>query len=172
MDAIASLPKSLKHIEDTWTTTFPNFIFEYNFLDDRIARMYVDEQRFLSMSKLFSFLAIFIGCLGIYGLVTFFVSQRTKEIGIRKVLGGSALNIIALFSKDFLQLIAIAGMVSVPVGWYFMNRWLQNYTYRTSIDWWVFGLAIGFVLILTLIVRGYKWMRAALANPVKSLRTD
>ncbi|MGS2764829.1 ABC transporter permease [Sinomicrobium sp. M5D2P9] len=168
----ANTKEALHHIEQQWSSYFPDFIFEHKFLDDRVAEMYKSEQQFLALTKLFSLLAIFIGGLGIYGLVSFFVAQKTKEVGIRKVLGGRVIDILGLFSKDFFKLIAIAGLIASPIAWYFMNDWLQNYTYRTSINWWVFALPIGCVLVLTLLIVSYKGYRAATANPVKSLRSE
>ncbi|UGU17640.1 ABC transporter permease [Sinomicrobium kalidii] len=164
--------KTLKYIEQQWAFYFPDFIFEYDFLDNRVAAMYKSEQQFLALTRLFSLLAIFIGGLGIYGLVSFFVAQKTKEVGIRKVLGSNVIDILGLFSKDFFKLIGIAGLIASPIAWYFMNDWLQNYTYRTQINWWVFVLPIGCILILTLLIVSYKGYKAATANPVKSLRTE
>jgi ABC-type antimicrobial peptide transport system permease subunit len=162
----------LQHIENEWSQAFPNFIFEYDFLEDRVAELYESEQRFLALTKLFSGLAIFIGCLGIYGLILFFVIHKTKEIGIRKVLGGSVLHIIRLVTKGFLRLIIIAGVIASPVAWYFMNSWLQNYNYKTEISLWIFVLAIAIVTFITLLTISYQAIKAALANPVESLRSE
>ncbi|MBC9794761.1 ABC transporter permease [Sinomicrobium weinanense] len=167
-----NIREALQHIEQQWASYFSDFIFEYDFLDDRVAEMYKSEQQFLALTKLFSLLAIFIGGLGIYGLVSFFVAQKTKEVGIRKILGGDVIHILGLFSRDFFKLIGIAGLIASPIAWYFMNDWLQNYTYRTQINWWVFALPIGCVLILTLLIVSYKGYKAATANPVKSLRSE
>jgi len=163
---------TLEGIEKLWTEAFPKYMFEYNFLDNRVAEFYKKEQQFLDLTKLFSLLAIIIGCLGIYGLISFFVVQKTKEIGIRKVLGGSIQNILVLLTGDFLKLILIAGLIASPIAWYFMNNWLQNFNYRTKISWWVFGLAIGGLVLITLITVSYQAIKAAIANPVKSLRTE
>lgn len=168
----ANTAETLRYIEQQWRLYFPDYIFEYDFLDNRVAAMYKSEQQFLALTRLFSLLAVFIGGLGIYGLVSFFVAQKTKEVGIRKVLGSNVIDILGLFSKDFFKLIGIAGLIASPIAWYFMNDWLQNYTYRTQINWWVFALPIGCVLILTLLIVSYKGYKAATANPVKSLRTE
>jgi len=155
---------TMAQLEKEWSRTFSDQIFEYRFLDESVAD--------LSLSKVFSGLAIFIGCLGLYGLILFFVSHRTKEIGIRKVLGSSVGNVLSLLSVDFLKLIAIAGIVSTPASWYLMDQWLQGYTYRTEIDWWIFALAIGSVMLITLLTIGYQTLKAARSNPIKSLGTE
>lgn len=163
---------SLAEIEQRWKEIFPKYIYEFSFLDEHVARQYEDEQRFLSMSKLFSGLAIFISCLGLYGLISFFVAQRRKEIGIRKVLGGKVGDILLLFTQDFLKLIFIAGIVASPLAWYVMNNWLENYKYRITIDWWVFALAIGAIITITMVTISYQAIKAATVNPIKSLRTE
>ncbi|MAU71498.1 MAG: hypothetical protein CML04_05315 [Pseudozobellia sp.] len=163
---------ALSHIEKEWTAVFPDYIFEYDFLDDRVAELYETEQRFLSLVGIFSGIAIFIGCLGIYGLILFFVVQKTKEIGIRKVLGGSIKHIVGLVMQDFFKLIAIAGIIATPIAWYFMNRWLENFEYKTAINWWIFVLAVGIVMAITFVTISYQALKAATTNPVKSLRTE
>lgn len=163
---------TLDHISQEWSQTFSDYIFDYRFLDERIAEQYETEQRYLSLSKVFTGLAIFIGCLGLYGLILFFVGQRTKEIGIRKLLGSDIGGILTLFSWDFIKLILIAGVVSTPVTWYLMERWLQEYTYRTDVHWWYFALAIAAIIVITLLTISYQTIRIARANPVKSLRTE
>ena len=162
----------LNHIEGQWTESFPDYIFEYDFLDDRVAELYESEQRFLALAKLFSGLAIFIGCLGIYGLILFFVTQRTKEIGVRKVLGGSTGHIVLLVIQDFFKLIALAGVIATPIAWYFMSRWLENYTYKIALSWWIYVVAIGLVMLITVLTISYQAFKAAMANPVTSLRTE
>ena len=162
----------LEKVGDTWSETFEGFVFDYRFLDERVAEQYATEQRYLSMSKIFAGLAILIGCLGLYGLILFFVGQRVKEIGIRKVLGGSTISILNLFSKDFLQLIGIAGAIATPISWYIMQQWLEGYTYRIEMQWWYFVVAILAVIIITILTISYQSIKASLANPVKSLRTE
>ncbi|WP_108808095.1 ABC transporter permease [Aquimarina spinulae] len=163
---------TLEGIERLWKETFPKYIYEFDFLDERVAQQYQEEQRFLLMSKLFSGLAIFISCLGLYGLISFFVAQRRKEIGIRKVLGGKVGDILLLFTQDFLKLIFVAGIVASPLAWYVMNNWLENYKYRITIDWWVFALAIGATAIITMVTISYQAIKAATVNPIKSLRIE
>ncbi|MEX0362317.1 MAG: ABC transporter permease [Allomuricauda sp.] len=163
---------TLEQIGEEWSNAFSGYIYEYRFLDERVAEQYETEQRYLSLSKVFSALAILIGCLGLYGLILFYVGQRTKEIGIRKVLGSNVANILALFSMDFFKLILIAGLFATPIAWYLMEQWLQGYTYRTEIHWWVFALAIFSIMVITLLTISYQTLKAAIANPIKSLRTE
>ena len=168
----ANAGNTLAGIQKLWEGVFPNHIYEHHFLDERVAKEYAEEQRFLSMSKIFPGLAIFISCLGLYGMISFFVSQRKKEIGIRKVLGGKISDILVLFTQDFFKLIFIAGAIASPIAWYFMSNWLENYQYRIDIEWWVFILAISGIVLITLATISYQAIRAATANPVKSLRTE
>ncbi|MBO0321074.1 ABC transporter permease [Muricauda sp. CAU 1633] len=174
--AIKTNGQNMRHVVEQigqpWVNVFPGYIYEPRFLDDRVAEQYETEQRYLSLSKVFSALAILIGCLGLYGLILFFVGQRTKEIGIRKVLGSNIANILALFTVDFFRLILIAGVLATPIAWYLMEQWLQGYTYRTQIHWWVFAIAIVAIMIITLITISYQTLKVAMANPVKSLRTE
>ncbi|WP_222983675.1 ABC transporter permease [Flagellimonas meishanensis] len=163
---------TLEQLKKEWSQTFSNHIFDYRFLDERVAEQYETEQRYLSLSKVFSGLAIFIGCMGLYGLILFFVGQRKKEVGIRKVLGSNITGILTLFSIDFLKLVLIAGAIAVPFAWYFMDVWLQGYTYRTQIHWWYFAISIVAVLVLTLLTISYQTIRVAIKNPVNSLRTE
>ncbi|WP_109301828.1 ABC transporter permease [Aquimarina sp. AU474] len=163
---------TLTGIEERWKEVFTKSIYEFDFLDENVAQQYQEEQQLLSLSKLFSALAIFISCLGLYGLISFFVAQKTKEVGIRKVLGSSVIGILILFIQDFFKLILIAGAIATPLAWYFMNNWLQNYTYHTEIRWWIFAISIAGLLVVTLLTISYQVIRAATANPIKSLRTE
>ncbi|WP_291868019.1 ABC transporter permease [Maribacter sp.] len=163
---------TLEQLNTEWSKSFSNYIFDYRFLDERVAEQYETEQRYLSLSKVFSGLAIFIGCLGLYGLILFFVNMRTKEMGIRKVLGSNVGNILRLFSIDFLKLILVAGTIATPLTWYFMSQWLEGYSYRTEIQWWYFVIAIVGIMLITLITISYQTLKVALANPIKSLRTE
>ncbi|MBC2839395.1 ABC transporter permease [Robiginitalea sp. SC105] len=166
------LREGIAHLEKTWTGAFPDLLFEYEFVDERVAQQYATETQFLTLGKLFSLLAIGIGCLGIYGLVSFFVAQKTKEIGIRKVLGGSVTDILALFTREFIGLVVVAGAIAIPLTAFLMESWLQNYQYRTPLEWWVFALATAAVLLITLAIIVLKGSKAAWSNPVKSLRTE
>ena len=150
---------TLAQVEEHWSNTFSGYIYEYRFLDERVAEQYEGEQRYLSLSKVFSGLAILIGCLGLYGLILFFVGLRTKEIGIRKVLGSNVANILALFTADFFKLILIAGILATPIAWYLMEQWLQGYTYRTEIHWWYFAIAIVAIMFVSLITFSYQTLK-------------
>jgi len=147
-------------------------VFEYKFLDDKVESFYKQESQLAQLYKIFAAIAIFLSCLGLYGLASFMAVQRIKEVGIRKVLGATAGNIVYLFSREFVVLIAIAFVVAAPVAWYFMHRWLQDYVYRINISWWLFAAGGLVSIIIALITISFQAIRAAIANPVKSLRTE
>jgi len=159
-------------IEKIWTASYPNAVYEYQFLDEKIANFYRQEEQLSQLYTIFAGIAIFISCLGLYGLVSFMAAQRTKEIGIRKVLGASAANIVYLFSKEFTLLIAIAFIIAAPVAYYFMHNWLQNFVFRITPGVGVFALTIVASIAIAWFTAGYRAFKAALANPVKSLRTE
>jgi putative ABC transport system permease protein len=163
---------TLATIEKTWIKQYPDQIFESKFLDESITKFYESEDRILTLVQLFSFIAIFIGCLGLYGLVSFMVAQKTKEIGIRKVLGGSVSHILWLFGKEFIRLIVIAFLIAAPIGWWLMNYWLQDFKFRIQINAWTFVLAIFSTLLVAALTVGFQAIKAAVANPVKALRTE
>ncbi len=162
----------LKSIEKAWTTVYPNSLFETNFLDEHVASLYKDEKRTEQLFNIFTFLSIVINVLGLVGLLSFMIEQKTKEVGIRKVLGASVADISFILSKDFLRLIIIAFLVAAPLAGYLMNRWLQNFAYRTSISWWVFAVSALAALVVTCAAVGFQTIKAALANPVKALRSE
>ena len=153
-------------------TLYPEYAYNGFFLDENIAQFYKQENQLALIYKIFAMIAIFISCLGLYGLVSFMAVQRTKEVGIRKVLGASITSIVYLFSKEFMVLITIAFVIAVPAAWYIMNGWLQNFAYRISISAWIFIAAIAISIIIAWLTVGYKAIRAALVNPVKSLRSE
>ena len=163
---------ALSAMEAIWNKMFPDIIFEYSFLDQSIADYYRQENQLSQLYKLFAILAIFISCLGLYGLISFMAVQRKKEIGIRKVLGAPVRGIVIMLSKEFTVLIAIAFLIASPLVWYFMNQWLQQYTYRITIGAWVFAATILGSLCIAWLTVGYTAITAARANPVKSLRTE
>jgi putative ABC transport system permease protein len=163
---------TMKEIEKTWDATFPDFVFEYQFLDAKIDSFYKQEQQLSNLYKIFAAIAIFLSCLGLYGLASFMAVQRIKEVGIRKVLGASAANIVYLFSKEFIVLIGIAFIIAAPVAWYFMNKWLQNYPYRISISAWIFIIGGLASILIALATVSFQAIKAAVTNPVKSLRTE
>ncbi len=161
-----------KKIETVWNKFFPEYVYAPTFMDDRINDFYKQENQLSLLYKIFAGIAIFISCLGLYGLVSFMALQRTKEVGIRKVLGASVTNIIYLFSKEFTILIIVAFAIAVPVAYYMMNSWLNNFVYRINITVWVFILAVIASVIIAWLTVGYRAIKAAIANPVKSLRTE
>jgi predicted permease len=150
----------------------PNVPFEYSFVDEEYAQKFSDEERIGKLASFFAALAIFISCLGLFGLASFVAEQRTKEIGIRKVLGASVPNLWGLLSKDFLGLVLLSCVIATPLAWYGMSNWVQKYEYRTDIPWWVFGVAAAGALLITLLTVSYQAIRAARANPVQSLRSE
>jgi putative ABC transport system permease protein len=163
---------ALYSIERTWNKLNPNEPFEYSFLDDDFASNYTAENRLSSIVGYFTVIAILISCLGLFGLATFSAEQRTKEIGVRKVLGASVTNIVGLLSKDFLKLVAVAVVLASPIAWYVMHKWLQDFAYRVSIGWWIFAIAAFLALIIAFVTISFQAIRAANTNPVKNLRTE
>jgi len=159
-------------LEANWKKHFPSALLDYNYVDRAVGEMYQSEDRFAKLFLYFSVLSLVIACLGLYGLIAYTTSQKTKEIGVRKVLGASVERIAVMLSKDFLKLIAISFLIAVPAAGYIMNRWLLDFAYRTPLSWWMFGIAGGVVLFIALLTVGGKAIRAAVANPVKSLRNE
>jgi ABC-type antimicrobial peptide transport system permease subunit len=147
-------------------------LFKYEFLDDHIAALYRQEQKVYTAFRLFSGIAILIGCLGLYGLVAFAAVQRTKEVGVRKVLGASMANIVFLFGREFVVLIGIAFVVAAPVGWLVMKGWLDNFAYRISIGWGTFAVAVIISFAIAALTISWESVKAALVNPIKSLRSE
>lgn len=164
--------QTLAAIEKLWNNTYPDFVYEYQFLDDKIASFYKQENELSQLYKIFAGIAIFISCLGLYGFVSFMAVQRTKEVGIRKVLGASVISIVYLFSKEFTMLIGVAFLIATPLAYFFMHRWLQNYAYRIDIGVGIFLLTILISEIIAWLTVGYQAIKAAVANPVKTLRTE
>ncbi|MCW3118443.1 MAG: transporter permease [Chitinophagaceae bacterium] len=167
-----NLPATIKAIGNKWTQSIPNRPFEYYFLDEFFDRQYRAENNFGNLFLNFAVLAIFISCLGLLGLSSYSTLQRTKEIGIRKVLGASVSGIVNLLSVDFIKLVLIALIIAAPVAWFGMNKWLQDFAYRTNITWWVFALTGGVSVLIAFATISFQAIKAALANPVKSLRTE
>ncbi|WP_159471450.1 ABC transporter permease [Dyadobacter sp. 3J3] len=165
-------PQALKFLEQNWKTNFPMRPFEYHFLNEEFDEMYKAESRVSSILGLFSTITILISCLGLFALVAFISQQRTKEIGIRKVLGATATGIVILLSKDFIKLMLIALVIASPLAWYFMNQWLLDFAYRIEINYWVFILAGIIAVAIALLTVSFQSIKAALMNPVKSLKSE
>ncbi|MFS4445979.1 FtsX-like permease family protein [Maribacter sp. 2307UL18-2] len=168
----STISNTLGEIEKIWGDSFPNYAFDYQFLDHKIADFYAEESKLSHLYKLFAVIAILLSCLGLYGLASFMVNQRIKEAGIRKVLGATVVNIVYLFSKEFIVLITIAFLIAAPTAWYFMMQWLEEYTYHIDITWVVFILGGMAALTIALSTISFQAIKAANANPVNSLRTE
>ena len=168
----SDMSRTIRSITGVWNRFSPNQPIRYNFLDESFAKMYADVQRMGLIFSTFALLAIIIACSGLFALSSFIIVQRTKEIGIRKVLGASISNVVFNLSKDFLILVAVSNVIALPVAYYFMNKWLQDFAYRMNINWWIFALAGGIVLVIALATVSFQAIKAATANPVKSLRYE
>jgi putative ABC transport system permease protein len=167
-----NIGNTLKTLEAAWHKLNPNDPFEYSFLDQDFQKNYEAESRQASLIKSFTIIAIIISCLGLFALATFSAEQRIKEIGVRKVLGASVTSIVALISKDFLKLVAVAIVIACPVAWFAMNKWLENFAFRIDITWEVFALTAILAILVALFTISFQAIKAAIANPVKSLRTE
>jgi putative ABC transport system permease protein len=163
---------TISQIGKAWKKMFPNEAFDYSFYDEDIAKYYDNEKHIASLLMWATVLAVFISCLGLLGLVIYTTTQRTKEIGVRKVLGASVSQIVTMISKDFILLIIIGFVIAAPLAWLGMNQWLQNFAYRTDISWWVFALGIAVKIVIASLTLGFQTIKAAVANPVKSLRSE
>lgn len=166
------IPETIAAIRKKFDEFFTGNLFDYYFLDEKFNGQYADDRLFGNVFAIFSGFAIFIACLGLLGLSLFATAQRTKEIGVRKVLGASVSNIVMLLSKDFIRLIIVAFLIATPVAWYVMHSWLQNYAYRIEISWWIYFAAGTLALLIALFTISFQAIKAALANPVKSLRSE
>jgi len=167
-----NLSSTVKAIEHKWNQIVPNRPFDYSFLDDSFDKQYRAEERFGNLFSNFAVLAIFISCLGLLGLASYSTIQRTKEIGVRKVLGASVSNIVNILSIEFIKLVLIAFVIASPIAWFGMNIWLHDFAYRTSITWWVFAIAGASSVIIAFATISFQAIKAALMNPVKSLRSE
>lgn len=167
-----NIQSGIATIKSEYNKVAPVYPFDYTFLDQKFGELYRNDIRQQTILSIFSGLAIFIACLGLFGLASFTTAKRIKEIGVRKVLGSSVSNIVMLLSKDLLKPVLIATLIAVPVGYYAMHSWLENFAYRTPLHWWVFALAAGITVVIALITVSFKAVKAAVANPVTSLRTE
>ncbi len=167
-----NLAQTIASIQRLYATLFPGNSFNYAFVDEKFDEQYRDDQRFATLFSVFAGLAMLIACLGLFGLAAFSTRQRTKEIGIRKVLGASAASVVSLLSTEFVKLVLLANLVAWPIAYLTMNKWLQNFAYRIDISWWVFVLAGGLALLIALATVSTQAIKVALANPANSLRYE
>lgn len=167
-----SANQNMAIIEGVFKEHFPNLPFQYDFIDDEYGEKFAAEERIGTLSGVFTALAILISCLGLFGLTSFVAEQRTKEIGVRKVLGATVFNVWNMLSKDFLKLVVISCFIAIPISYYVMNGWLQDYPYHVILEWWIFALAVIGALTITILTVSFQAIKAANANPVKSLRTE
>jgi putative ABC transport system permease protein len=155
-----------------WQQFFPDKVFQYDWTDEQLKEQYAAEHKLQQLFTLFSFLILSLAALGLFGLTTFIAELRVKEIGIRKVLGASVSAISVSLSKDFVKLVLLAIIIASPIAWYFVNKWLQNYAYKITIHWWIFVLSGLMAVVIALATMSYQTIKAATANPVKSLRSE
>jgi putative ABC transport system permease protein len=169
---VKNLTATIDAIRKKFDNFFPGNLFDYYFLDEKFNEQYANDQLFGKVFAIFAGFAIFIACLGLLGLALFATSQRTKEIGIRKVLGASVSHIVMLLSRDFIRLVVIAFLIASPLAWIIMHNWLQDFVYRIQINWWIFLMAGLLAVLIALVTISFQAIRAAVANPVKNLRTE
>jgi hypothetical protein len=166
------LPALLTTLQEIWISTFPQHVYNYEFVDERLARFYQVDSLLLQLIQFFAGIAILIGCLGLYGMVSFMATQKVKEIGMRKVLGATTTQVIWLFGKEFARLVVIAFLIAAPIGWWTMQRYLANYQYKIDLSPAIFLLAIAITFLIALLTVSYSSIKAALSNPIKSLRSE
>jgi ABC-type antimicrobial peptide transport system permease subunit len=167
-----AFPEALPKIAAVFKKYNPASPFDYHFADEEYAKKFSDEERIGKLASIFAILAIFISSLGLFGLASFVAEQKTKEIGVRKVLGASVFNLWGMLSKEFVILVIISCVIASPIGWYFLTGWLKHYQYHTDVAWWIFVAAFVGAMTVTLLTVSYQTVKAALANPVKSLRSE
>src|SRR5690606_23058111 len=164
--------ENLASVEAAFNKFNPNYTFEYTFVDEAYAQKFAEEQRIATLTALFATIAILIACLGLFGLAAFTAQQKTKEIGIRKVLGASIAGIVTMLSKDFVRLVCLAIVIASPIAWWAMNQWLEDFAYRIEVEWWIFVLTGLAAVAIALLTVSWQAIRAAVANPVDSLRDE
>jgi putative ABC transport system permease protein len=167
-----NIPQTISYLESKWKALIPYRPFEYHFLDEDYNRLYSAELRLGEVMNLFAAIAIILACTGLFGLSSYAVQQRVKEIGVRKVLGASVLGITALLSTDFLKLVMVSFIVAAPVAWFALSKWLQGYSYRINMQWWVFAAAGLLLLLIAVITVSLRTVKAAMTNPVRALRSE
>jgi ABC-type antimicrobial peptide transport system permease subunit len=171
-NAAISLSESIKAVQKVWSTAYPEYVFSYVFLDDNIETFYAQEEKYSQMFQLFSFVFLVIGCLGLFGLISFVVNRKAKEVAIRKVLGASINNIIMLFSQEYVRLIGLSFAIATPIAYYVVNNWLSNFANHIELQWWLFAFPGAIVLLIALLVVSAKSLRVARSNPVDSLKYE
>lgn len=167
-----NIPLTMAFLKEQWSEYRPNYPFDYFFIDENFDELYRSEEKLGQVFGAFALLAIFIACLGLFGLASFTAEKRTKEIGIRKVLGAPVLGIIYLLSKEFTKWVIVANVIAWPLAYFVMQKWLQNFAYRTNVGLWIFVGAAGVSLVITLVTVSFQSVKAALADPVRSLRYE
>jgi putative ABC transport system permease protein len=167
-----NMSRAIQLIEKQWKDLSPGFAFEYSFIDDEVEALYRSEKRLNRAITLFTYIALFLASLGLFGLVMFSVEKRVKEIGVRKVLGARTLDIVALLSKDFIRLVLLANLIALPLAYTMIRKWLQSFAYRVDLNVWIFIVSSLAVLVVSLLTVSYQTVKAATANPVDSLRYE
>jgi putative ABC transport system permease protein len=167
-----NLQSSVSQVKKVWNQFSPEYPMDFKFMDENFEKMYKSEEKLMTLVWIFTAIAIFVGCLGLFGLSAYAAERRTKEIGIRKVLGASVNGIVFMLSKDFLKLVMVALLIASPIAWYFMNQWLQDFPFRIVINWWVFGMSAIVVLLIAILTVSTQAIRAALSNPVKAIKAE
>lgn len=167
-----SLHDAVEGIGKIWSESFPAYLFSYRFIDENIAAFYAQEEKYAKLFQFFSIAFLLIGSLGLYGLITFMVNQKSKEVAVRKVLGATLTSILVLFSKDYIRLITLSFLLAVPVAWYLANDWLSNFAHRIQLSWWLFMVPGIGVLLITMLVIGTKMLKTARMNPVEKLKYE
>jgi len=172
LHSTTNMPTILSFVEKQWKELYPEGVYKYSFLDESLAQNYALEQLVYKGFTIFSILTILIGCLGLHGLLSFITLRKTKEVGIRKALGASVSQIVSMFSKEFVVIVIVAFVIAAPIAYYLMNQWLLDFTYRISLSWWMFGFGVILTTVIMLFTISYQTIRAAIANPVDSLRNE
>ena len=168
----SELSQIIANVESTWTKIFPGKPFEFDFVDTAFMELYEADQIRAKIFTLFSVLMIFIACLGLLGLASFTAEQRTKEIGVRKILGANTSNLVFLLTRNFVLLAAIASIPAFLAAWYFMNKWLDTFSYHANMNFWLYALALALVIVITMATTGFHAIKAAVGNPVRALRHE
>ena len=166
------MAQKIADVERAWKGVFPDVGFDYWFVSDEFSRMYVGEERIADLTKIFAILALIVACLGIYGLASFLADRKTKEIGVRKILGAQLHHIVGMLSRAFVITIIIASLIGIPVSYYLMTRWLQSFVYHIEMPFWIFAGALALLLTLTWISVGFVTVRAATTNPIRFIRDE